>query len=78
MQAIHPFIVLRNCRFMAESGMDTKEFRDWQREASGNVRDDGMFSIQVGTATLDRPILRPCLHVPILEFLRPKSESRVS
>ena len=46
---------------MAESGMDTKEFRDWQREASGNVRDDGMFSIQVGTATLDRPILRPCL-----------------
>jgi len=33
--------------FMAESGMDTKAYSDWQKEESGNVANDGMFSIQV-------------------------------
>jgi hypothetical protein len=32
--------------FMAESGMDTKAYADWQKEESGNVANDGMFSIQ--------------------------------
>lgn len=33
--------------FMAESGMNTAAYQDWQEEASGNVAADGMFSIQV-------------------------------
>ena len=35
---------------MAESGMDTKAYADWQKEESGNVANDGMFSIQVSPA----------------------------
>lgn len=48
------------CSFMAESGMDTKEYKAWQSEASGNVAEDGMFSIQVCAIRLEPiPILCP-------------------
>jgi hypothetical protein len=34
-------------QFMQEGGMDSEEYQRFVAEASGNVANDGMFSIQV-------------------------------
>ncbi len=41
--------------FMAESGMDSKAYTDWQKEESGNVANDGMFSIQASPTDTRSP-----------------------
>lgn len=63
------------CSFMAESGMDTEAYKIWQKEASGNVAVDGMFSIQVKSSTAASCLIsnarRRCLSsIFLLESMR--------
>jgi hypothetical protein len=52
-------------QFMQEGGMHTAEYKQFQAEESGNVANDGMFSIQVCTAVPPSWIVGTRPHVPV-------------
>ncbi len=50
-------------KFMAESGMESEDYRNFLAEDSGNVSTDGFFSIQVSHQVVIAPAQVPLTHV---------------